>query len=251
MDSRLLNSKQVKDIFKGKDLEFRIVPYEFKIGATVSLKDQHVPKPLTFENCYFKELIFDGTRASASLRFVNCRIDRFSLINSQLHSVEFEHCRLGELEVTGSQEFYEFRLNSSKCDSLKVTDNPIYKRIHIGCGSFIKKGVVTSNGSIGKNSFESEIFFCPECFNEMLITDNCSEILEVGTFGEYANLRIERNKANMVVFSNCDPKYSVVSIEHIEPFKKENSSIEVVNSEVLDSILKPTDLSQYKEVKKI
>lgn len=249
MINREINGKSIKKIFKGKDLEFRIAPYQLKALDHVSLSEEHIPNSLTFTNCSFRNLEFYKSRFSGNLTFEGCQIDKLVIKKSQLSSLCLEYCVINELVIKGAEEMHEFVLNESKCNKLTIKDNLIFKLIRIGCGSEVVKGKIVQNGHITKNSFDSEIFFCPESFEQMTINDNCAETFEVGTFGEFANLKIERNKANAVVFSNCNPDRSFVYIDQIQPFKKEQSSFRIVNSMEVQKVLASKDISQYKVVK--
>lgn len=227
---RIINLKQFLRILKGEDLEFRISPFPFKVERDVVLHNAHLPYDLNFVNCDLSSLTFKDCRFSGDLLFDNTRLDSLHFLGCRLQNIKIEGAQVHELVIDKSQELRQFTIQSSCVDSISVLNNPVYETIHLGCENSVRNFKMLKNGIPAENSFSTKVYICPERFEFISIEDATTDLLHIGTFGEYAKMVIKNVNAEVVLIDHCSPERSHVEFDNIKPLDKASSAFHLVNT---------------------
>lgn len=247
---RSINLKQLLKIMKGEDLEFRISPFAFRLTESATIRDAHLPYDLNFQNCHFENLSFENCRFSGSLEFVASCTKALSFDTCLLHNLEIEEANIAHLSLRNSYELRALIIKDSNVNELHLEDNPIYETIHLGCGNHIRNCTITNNGAPDRNSFSTKVFICPERFEGIKIKNLTTDILHIGTFGQYAQLSVTDVNAEMVLIDGCSPLLSKVSFENVTPLDEEASALHLVNT-VFDQVIFNTNAFKNYKITKI
>lgn len=246
---RNINLRQFLKIIKGEDLEYRISPFAFKLNESASVQDSHLPYDLNFRTCEFESLTFKNCRFSGNLDFINSSTKNLSFDACLLHNLEVLDSDIASLSIKKSHEFRAIVIKDSNINELELEDNPIYETIHLGCGNNIRSCIIADNGISDRNSFSTKVFICPERFEVMKVNKLTTDILHIGTFGQYARLSVVDVKAEMVLIDGCSPELSKVRFENVMPLDKEASALHLVNTVFDREIFSHTAFLNYKITK--
>ncbi len=246
---RKINSKQFLRILKGEDLEFRINPYPFGVDRTVLVADVHLPYDLSFENCRFKNVIFKNCHFSGDFQMDNIFAKSFRLENCQLQNVSVSNSELNHFTIVGARELRELIIKNSDLNIIEVSENPIYETIHLGCGNNVRSCKLQKNGIAGKNSFTTKVFICPERFDDIEMSNSTTDLLHIGSFGQYAQMKIDNVSAEVVLIENCSSELSKVSFNEIKPLDKESSAFHLVNTTFDQEVFTHSIFQNYKTTK--
>lgn len=246
---RNINLRQFLKIIKGEDLEFRISPFAFKLNEPVLVKDSHLPYDLNFRACHFEKLTFKNCRFSGNLEFIDSNIETLSFDSCLLHNLEATGVDIGHISIENSNEFRSLIIKDSNVNDLILLNNPIYETIHLGCGNNIRTCTLEKNGVSEVNSFSTKVFICPERFEVMRIKNLTTDILHVGTFGQYARLNIADVNAECVLIDGCSFSTSKVSFKNIQPRDKEASAFHLINTVFDQEIFGEKAFRNYKVTK--
>ncbi|OEK06319.1 pentapeptide repeat-containing protein [Roseivirga misakiensis] len=227
---RRINQKQFLRIIKGEDLEFRISPFPFKLNEPLIIREAHLPYDLFFQDCKLDSLKFINCKFSGDLKLERTQIKSMTFESCQLHDFKINETDISSLEIKNGCEFKSLAIGDSAIDKIEVTDNPIYELIHLGCGNSIKTCYLLNNGDVSRNSFSTKVFLCPERFDFIEIDGVITDLLHVGTFGEYAQLKFKDIHAEIVLIEGCNSDLSKVNFENISPLDKEASALHFVNT---------------------
>lgn len=243
---RTINLKQFLRILKGEDLEFRINAYPFKIERDVVLYNIHLPYDLSFTGCEFSNLTFKDCRFSGNLFFENSSLDSLHFIDCRLQNITIDKSEMHDLVVGQSQELRQLIIGKSYIDSISVINNPVYETIHLGCENNIRTFLMNKNGVSSENSFSTKIFICPERFESIFIEDATTDLLHIGTFGEYAHMTVKNVNADIVLIDQCSLELSQIVFENIRPLDKSSSAFHLVNTVFDQEIFGPSAFKNYK-----
>jgi len=246
---RRINRKQFLKIIKGEDLEFRISPFAFWLIESVVIDNTHLPYDLIFENSKFENLSFVNCHFSGDILIDNSKSKSLTFDTCQLHSLEIKNADVTSLEIKNAYEINGLIINDSAIDKLHLVDNPIYELIHLGCGNSIKNCILMNNGDSAKNSFSTKLFMCPERFDSIQVENITTDLLHIGTFGQYAHLSITDSNAEVVLIEECSPGLSKVNFENIQPLDKEASAIHLINTVFDQELFGQHAFNNYKVTK--
>lgn len=246
---RNINLKQLLKIMKGEDLEFRISPFAFRLVEPATIRDAHLPYDLNFQNCHFENLTFENCRFSGNLEFNTSSTKALSFEACLLHNLEIECADIASLTIKNSFEFRALIVKDSNINELLLKENPIYETIHLGCGNNIRNCTLTNNGAPDKNSFSTKVFICPERFEVIKVKNMTTDILHIGTFGQYAQLSIADVNAEIVLIDGCSALLSKVSFENVMPLDEEASALHLVNTVFDREIFNAEAFKNYKVTK--
>lgn len=247
---RPINHKQLLRILKGEDLEFRITNYPVTVSGTLKLEDLTFPHDLAFKESNFE-----------ALEFKNCRfLGKLSLRNSDLKVLKFESCEFSDLEIdkshikeltlNDSTKLHKFNLGASSVNNLEIKRNSQFQAIEVACENNIMSAFIEDNGNGVTNSFKSTIYICPERFDNMVLKNNISEILHIGTIGQYSSFEIDNHSSNLVLFSNCNGANSKVNFKNLQPLDPFLASVCIVNSDRIIELKQNGVFSKFKNIKK-
>ena len=246
---RNINLRQFLKIIKGEDLEFRISPFAFKLNEPAVIQDSHLPYDLNFQTCQFESITFKNCRFSGNLEFVCSNTKNLSFDACLLHNLEVMNTDISSFSIKNSHELREIIIKDSNIDELELEKNPIYETIHLGCGNNIRSCIITNNGVSDENSFSTKLFICPERFEVIKIKNITTDILHIGTFGQYSKLNVDDVKAEMVLIDGCSAELSNVSFKNVMPLDAEASALHLVNTVFDQEIFNASAFQNYKTTK--
>ncbi len=247
---RLISSKQFFRILKGEDLEFRILQYPIKLGVKLVFEDLVLPHDINFNQSSFDELVFKNCRFLGDLSFHDSKMNQLSFEGCDFKNLIIKASEISSLEVSRTIHVHSIQILASAINELVIQENPVFESIEMGCENNIMSAVIQNNGDVLRNSFKSTIFICPERFDSIILKDNTSEILHIGTIGEYAHFEVDNFQANLLLFSNCNGLSSIVNFERLMPIDSELASVCIVNSERIVSLNNDGVFSEFRSIKK-
>lgn len=247
---RPVNHKQLTRIFKGEDLEFRITHYPVKVSGTVEFDNLTFPFDLKFNNSHFDSVIFRNCRFQGDLSLNNSTLQELTFEGCIFKDVEVEESKIQNLKLSESLQMQKFSIGGSSINTLLIERNEIFEAIEVACENNIVSAHIEGNGNSTQNSFKSTIYICPERFDSMVLKNNISEILHVGTIGEYSSFEIENYNANLVLFSNCNGTSSKVRFQNLQPIDPFIASVCIVNSDRIVELNQKGIFNQFRRVKR-
>lgn len=248
--TRTLNTTQFQRILKGEDLEFRITQYSLQLSVYSSFEDLTIPYDLNFKDCSFTDLVFRNCKFQGDVNFKECQIRGLKFEGCQFRDVDITGCKVSEVSLLESSEVHKFHIGASSINQLFVERNHIFEAIEVACENNIVNAVIHDNGNSDLNSFKSTIYICPERFDNISLKNNTSEILHVGTIGQYAFFEIDNYNANLVLFSNCNSDSSNVRFQNLQPIDPFKASVCIVNSERIIQLKHSGVFNSFRHIKK-
>lgn len=235
---------------KGEDLEFRITQYPVRMLNDVVLENLVFPTSLTFKECQFEKLTFINCKFLQNQSFKECNLKSLRLIDCEIKDFQIEQSVIKNLEIKSAKSIDKLHIGSSDIDSLSICENKAFESIEVACENNIVTALFEGNGDSVRNSFKSTIYLCPEHFDKIVLKNNTSEILHIGTIGKYSALEIEDYTANLVLFSNCNSSSSKVSFQNLQPIDPFLASVCIVNSDTIVKMKHEGAFDLFREVKR-
>jgi len=242
---RTLHAKDFLKIVTGKDLEFRMNAYVFRLAEDVSLHGVSIVHHFTFKGCFFKEVHIDDANISGTLEFENCELKSLEIINSEFNEVALRECRMDSFQVCNNEAIGSLSINSSLINRLEVSDNRRFESLHVGCANEIQKALLTSNGFKNEQGERSSVYLCPERFNHLEIDRLNSGRVEFGTFGEFAHMRVNEVTANEVKLDNCSNAKSDVVFTNIRPKTNKGTRFSIANSQIGPEVFANGEIKKF------
>tara|TARA_R110001592_G_scaffold343906_1_gene634787 strand:+ start:6447 stop:7232 length:786 start_codon:yes stop_codon:yes gene_type:complete len=233
---RALSQSDFLKVIEGRDYEFLINGYPFKLKESVHLSDGqfHSQHKYHFKNCRLPKLIVSGTDISSQWSFENCVFDELVIESSSVANIEFENCVIGDLVYKFNQNAGALKIHACKVNHLEYLSNSKFDLLHIGCNNLLDKVNILNNGA--ENTDESEFYLCPEKFNAIRIENLTASKLEIGTFGEYSNLFLSEIKTDHLLLRNCNSKNSKVVFKKVRPKSKNRGVLQFLDSTISASV---------------
>lgn len=247
---RTVNTKQLQRIFRGEDLEFRITEYPVKFDGALILEDLLLPCDLKFNDSDLGHLVFKNCRFLGNISFNHSQMNLLSFEGCEFRDVDINECEIHELNLHDSTLVRRFHVGGSAINSLNVERNPIFEAIEVACENNILQACINDNGHSEQNSFKSTIYLCPERFDSMVLKNNISEILHIGTIGQYSSFEIDSYCANLFLFSNCNSNDSKVNFQNLQPLDPSAASVCIVNSERIVAMKQEGVFNDFKHIRK-
>jgi len=247
---RTLNTTQLQRILKGEDLEFRITEFAIQHHATGLFEGLVIPYDLNFKECAFGELIFKNCKFHGNISFRSCTLKSLKFEECQLRDVEVDASATKELQMSDSVQLHKFHVGASSINNLNIERNHVFEAIEVACQNSIVSAHICDNGNSELNSFKSTLYICPERFDSMVLRNNTSEILHIGTIGQYSSFEVENYNANLVLFSNCNSDNAKVVFENIQPIDPFVASVCIVNSNRIIELKHEGVFSNFRHIKK-
>ena len=241
--------KQLIRILKGEDLEFRITQYAIKVSGVVVLEDMVFPHALTFRNCQFDQVEFRNCKFLGDISFKGSRLNRLTFSGCQLKDVDVEKCHTQKISLVNSVQVQKFHIGASDINHIEITGNPAFEAFEVACENNILTALIENNGQSSKNSFKSTIYICPERFDQMTLKNNRSEILHVGTIGQFSSFEIDGYNANLVLFSNCNGNNANVHFQGLQPIDVDSASVCIVNSDRVLELRQSGVFNSFRNIK--
>jgi hypothetical protein len=227
---RSINQSSFLKILSGLDYEFLINGFSFRLSEDIQIWSGGFNSlhSLKFYHSKFKSVYFNNIKLSSSVIFSECTFDSIKIDASSIISIEFKNCTIGELTVSHNRDIEEILIGGCKINQLAIVDNSKLEILHIGCDNLLDQAIVKNNG--GRNSGQSRFFLCPERFNDIEIDSLTAGLFEVGTFGQFSNLKIDNITSDKIVFKNCFDHTANVSIGDFKPFRDRKSILRISHS---------------------
>lgn len=248
--TRTLNTTQLQRILKGDDLEFRITQYAIQYLGDATFEDLIIPYDLNFKHCSFGQLIFRNCKFYGKVSFQNSNLKSLQFVGCELKDVDINSSETKELRLLDSVQVQKFHVGASSVNHLIIERNPVFEAIEVACENSIVNAQISENGNSELNSFKSTLYICPERFESMVLRNNTSEILHIGTIGQYSSFEIENYNANLVLFSNCNGENSKVIFENLQPIDPFVASVCIVNSNRIIEMKQNGVFSNFKHIKR-
>ena len=248
--NRTLNTAQFQKILRGDDLEFRITQYSFQLSVFSFFEGITIPHDLNFKDCTFNELVFKNCKFQGDLSFRNTQLKALKFEGCQFKDVDITGCKIQEVSLSESSQVHKFHIGASFVNQLVINGNHVFEAIEVACENNIVNASIQDNGNSDLNSFRSTIYICPERFDNISLKNNTSEILHVGTIGQYSFFEIDNYNANLVLFSNCNSDSSNVHFQNLQPIDPFKASVCIVNSERIIQLKQTGVFNSFKHIKK-
>lgn len=248
--NRTLNTAQFQKLIRGNDLEFRITQYAFQLSAPSLFEGIVIPHDLNFKDCTFNELVFRNCKFRGNLNFTSSQLKALRFEGCQFRDVEITGCNIQEVSLSESSQVRKFHIGASYVNELLINSNHVFEAIEVACENNIVNASIHDNGNSDLNSFKSTIYICPERFDNISLKNNTSEILHVGTIGQYSFFEIDNYNANLVLFSNCNSHSSNVHFQNLQPIDPFKASVCIVNSERIIQLKQTGVFNRFKFIKK-
>lgn len=242
---RTLNFAQFKRILQGVDLEYRIMGYSIAVERKVKFSGIHIPYDLSFFQCQFDQVEFESCRFSGNISIDNSSCKSLSFHDCQLQNINIKDSTVEELTLSNSSEIRALDVYNSKLNSVEIFDNPIFQEISLGCKNKIRNCSMSNVGALGTNAFQSNIYSCPEQFERFELKQISTDILHIGTFGDYAKLSLEGINSDYVVFENCKSDTSQIEIIDLKSRKAELGQIHFVNTAFDSDVFKINEIKPH------
>jgi hypothetical protein len=227
---RSINQSSFLKILSGLDYEFLINGFSFRLFEDIQVWSAGFNSlhSLKFYQSKFKSVYFNDIKLSSSVIFTECTFDSIKIDASSINSIEFKNCIIDELIVSHNRDIEVLLIGGCKINHLTIFDNIKLEILHIGCDNLLDQAIVKNNGE--KNSGESRFFLCPERFNDIEIDSLTTSLFEIGTFGQFSNLRIANITSDQVVFKNCFDHTANVSIGDFKSLSDRKSILRISHS---------------------
>lgn len=248
--TRTLNTTQLERILKGDDLEFRITEFAIQHLETAVFEDLIIPFDLNFKQCSFGQFIFRHCQFYGKISFQNSTLKTLQFESCELKDIDISSSEVKDLKLLDSVQLQKFHVGASSVNSLTIERNQIFEAIEVACENNIVSAQISENGNSEQNSFKSTLYICPERFESMVLRNNTSEILHIGTIGQYSFFEIENYSANLVLFSNCNSENSKVILENLQPIDPFVASVCIVNSDRIIEMKHNGVFNNFKHIKR-
>jgi hypothetical protein len=227
---RSINQSSFLKILSGHDYEFLINGFSFKLSEDVQISNSvfnslHI---LKFVQSRFKSIYFSDIKLSSRVVFYECTFDSIKIESSSINSIEFKNCIIDKLIVSENKDIEEILIGGSKINNINIIGNNKLEVLHIGCDNLLDQATVKNNGK--ENSGQSRFFLCPELFNDIEIDSLTTSLFEIGTFGQFSNLRIDNITSDQVVFKNCFDYSAKVKLGNFKPLSDQKSILRITDS---------------------
>ena len=243
---RLITSKQLFKIFQGEDLEFRITEYALKFQDSAKFEGLIFPHDLNFKDSFLGEISFKNCKFLGDITIKNSTVSQLNFEGCQFKNVIIKGSQLDQVSLKSAKQLQKFHIGSSSLNNANIEGNKTFEALELGCENHIISANIVGNGNF-KNR-QSTIYICPEKFESMVLKNNVSEVLHIGTIGEYASFEIDNYAANLFLFSNCTSTSSQVSFKDMLPKDPSNGSVCIVNSA---NILELHEKGLFRDFKKV
>lgn len=247
---RPITSKQLLRVFQGQDLEFRITEYPVKCLSAISYEGLVFPHNLNFKDSLFGHLNFVNCKFLGDINFNGSTVEELQFEGCQLKNIEIRSSNVKNLTINHSTQLQKIHVGSSSINTINIEGNKYFEAIELGCENHMVAAYIAENGNSELNSFKSTIYICPERFESIKMKNNTSEILHIGTIGEYASFEIVNYNANLVLFSNCNSNSTKVKFRKMKPIDPNTVSVCIVNSSNILEMHNEGLFSGFKSVKK-
>ena len=152
---------------------------------------------------------------------------------------------MDSLHISGNEAIGSLSVNASLINRLELRENKRFERLHVGCANEIQKALLTSNGFKNEQGDRSSVYLCPERFNHLEVDQLNSGIVEFGTFGEFAHMRVNEVTASEVKLENCSNAKSDVVFTNIRPKTEKGTKFSIANSEIGPEVFTNGELKKF------
>ena len=245
---RSLRAKDFLKIITGRDLEFRMNPYRFKLLEDVNLDNVEVIHDLEFGQCQFRKVTLNQVKLTGAISFTDSQLKCLEITQSDFREIKIKDARMNRLLVKGNTAIGSLWVNGSMINELEVSENQRFETLHIGCANEIQRAVLNSNGFHNGQGSSSQVYLCPERFNHLEVDRLNSGKVEFGTFGEFAHMRVNDVVASEVALENCCNEKSDVLFTNIRPNEEGGSRFKIANSNIGPAVLANSELKRFKHI---
>ena len=242
---RLLNYAQFKRLIRGVDLEYRITGYPISLEKKARFEDLHIPYDLNFFKCKFQSLEFKNCIFSGNVTLDHTVCQALQFTGCQLQNIILKDSTLDTLGVEDSREIRKLDVYNVEINTVKLENNPIFQELSLGCKNKIRKCWILDQGSTSINSFQTSVYLCPEQFESFVLKNISTDVLHIGTFGNYSKLSLANIQSDYVVFENCSTDTSSIEIFDLKSNKFNQGQIHFVNTAFDANVFKIKDLRPY------
>ena len=141
-------------------------------------------------------------------------------------------------------EVYNCELNQ-----VEISNNPIFQEVSLGCKNKIRNCKISNLGGEETNAFQANVYLCPEQFEYFELKEVSTDILHIGTFGNYARMCLENINADYVVFENCKSDTSQIEIIDLKSRKADQGQIHFVNTTFDSDVFKMNEIKPHFETR--
>ena len=232
LNMRSLNYAQFKRVLRGIDLEYRITGYSITLEKKVKFIGLHIPYDIGFFQCEFSIVEFENCRFSGNITLDNSDCKQLAFKGCQLQNVILKDSSLGSLTICNSSEIRKLDVYNCSVNEVVIEENPIFQEISLGCKNKIRNCFLRHSGSRRLNSFQTNVYICPEQFESFILQNLNTNVLHIGTFGNYSKLMLNDIHAEYVVFENCNGETSNVDIIDLKSGKSELGEMHLINTTI-------------------
>ncbi|GEM_PF-5454647 len=242
---RTLNYAQFKRILTGIDLEYRITGFSLSLDRKAKFTDLHIPYDLNFFECQFQSLEFENCRFSGNITFDHSSCQSLEFNSCQLQNVVLKDAELDTLKLSDSSEVRKLDVYNSLINQVSLKSNPIFQEVALGCKNKIRKCSITDLGSPSVNSFQTTVYLCPEQFESFVLNSINTDVIHIGTFGNYSKLSLANIQADYVMFENCNSDTSQIEIIDLKANKFNQGEIHFINTAFDSDVFKINELKPH------
>ena len=233
---RNINPSEFAKIIEGRDYEFLINGYGFRLKHDVELRrlmldSRHI---FRFQGCHFQSLSIEDSNLSSRWIFDNCSFKEIRVKSSRINRLELTNCIIEDFSYEDNSQAGTLKIGACRIKMLRYLKNLKFSRLEIGCENLLDQVEIKENGI--NNSISSSFYLCPEKFNQIRIDDFSVHDFEIGTFGEYSNLHLNKINADSVTLRNCNSDNSTVLFQNFSPLKKKAGLLKLANSKIRHSV---------------